>query len=376
MTNLENLRTNPNLERVPLYVGGKPIELVQAEYGLSRVIKLASNENPLGPSPRAVAAFQAALTSAHRYPGMGDLHLRQKLAAYFGMGDGRSPFTEDNFLTGNGIGDILRMIVEAFVFDGGEAVICTQTFPLYRIFMQQFGGTCVSIPHKEYHYDLAAMADAITANTRLMFVCNPNNPTGTLSTRDEVAAFMERVPPWVVVVFDESYAELVEDTEYSSAADFIGRGRNEVLLLRGFSKVYGLANLRIGYALGTRPMIEYLRHAQIVFNTGDPVLRAATAALDDHEHVRNIRALIHAEKQFFYRSFAELDLPYVPTHANFILLPRLPRPANEISEGLLRRGIIVRVMTAFGLPDAIRVTIGTHPENEECISALKQVLCG
>jgi histidinol-phosphate aminotransferase len=369
-----NLRKNPNLERVPLYIAGKPIDEVKEEYGLTEVVKLASNENPLGPSPKALVAYHEALVNAHRYPGVGELRLRQKLAEYSSVGDGSFPFTEHNFLTGNGLSDVLRIIVESFVFDGGEAIICMPTFPLYKILVQQYGGTCVFVPHKDFYYDLQAMADAITPDTRVIFVCNPNNPTGTLVSRAEVDAFMERVPRSVIVVFDESYAELVEVPYYSDAADFISRGRDEVILLRGFSKVFGLANLRIGYAIGTHAMIEYLRHAQIVFNTGDPVFYAAMAALDDREHIENVRTLIHTEKQFLYDSFTKLNLPFVPTHANFILLPHLPMPANDISEGLLRRGIIVRVTGGFGLPDAIRVTIGSHWENEKFVAALREVL--
>lgn len=370
---MQQIRLNPHLLSVPLYVAGKPIEQVQAEYGLSEVVKLASNENPLGPSPLALAAYQQALPFAHRYPGVGDQRLRQKLASHYSNGNG-TPFNEHNFLTGNGLGDILRMIVESFIFEGGEAVFCTPTFPLYKILIQQYGGRAVVVPHKNYHYDLQAIAEAITPDTRIAFVCNPNNPTGLLLTREEVDAFLARVPPHVVVVFDESYAELVEEQNYSNVAEYVRRGRDQVLLLRGFSKVYGLANLRIGYALGTCAMIEYLHHAQIVFNTGDPVFYAAMAALDDQAYVQRVRDLIHTEKQFLYAGFAELDLAFIPTHANFILLPQLPRPAEAIYQKLLRRGVIVRVTAGFGLPEAIRVTIGTRHENEKFLRALRQVL--
>jgi len=193
-------------------------------------------------------------------------------------------------------------------------------------------------------------------------------------THEEVNAFMARVPPSVVVVFDESYSELVDDPDYSNAVDYVKEGRDQVLLLRGFSKIYGMANLRIGYALGTQAMIEYLHHAQIVFNTGDPVFYAAMAALDDRDHIARVRQLIATEKPFLYGRLAELDLTYVPTQANFILLVNLPRDVKTIYEGLLRRGVIVRPTAGFGLPDAIRVTIGTHEENEQLLGALGQVL--
>lgn len=218
------------------------------------------------------------------------------------------------------------------------------------------------------------MLDAITPDTRLLILCNPNNPTGTLISRDHVDEFMARVPPHVVIVFDESYYEIVEDPRYSNAAEYIKQGRDQVLLLRGFSKVHGMANLRLGYALGTRTMIEYLHHAQITFNTGDPVFYAAMAALDDHAHIEKVRALIATEKHFLYEGLSELDLTFIPTAANFILLVDLPRDSKFIYEQLLQHGVIVRVAAGFGLPDAIRVSIGTHEENEEFLRALKDVL--
>lgn len=373
MSGLNNLRLNPHLLNVPLYVAGKPIEEVQDEYGLTQVVKLASNENPLGLSPLALSAFQAALRDAHRYPAMGDRNLRCKLAVLYNE-QYDTTFTQANFMTGNGIGDILRMIAEAFLFDGGETVYSSPTFPLYRILTTQFGGKCIPVPHKHYHHDLSAMLDAITPDTRLVILCNPNNPTGTLISRDHVDEFMARVPPHVVVVFDESYYELVEDPHYSNAVAHIDQGRDQVLLLRGFSKVHGMANLRIGYALGTPSMIEYLHHGQIVFNTGDPIFYAAMAALDDHAHITRVRELIATEKHYLYEGFSELDLTFIPTAANFILLVDLPRPAQFIYEELLKRGVIVRVPAGFGLPDALRVTIGTHPENEMFLRALQDVL--
>ncbi|MCG3139157.1 MAG: Histidinol-phosphate aminotransferase [Anaerolineae bacterium] len=370
---MEHLHLNPHLLNVPLYVAGKPIEEVQEEYGLTEVIKLASNENPLGMSALARAAFERALNEAHRYPAVGDRNLRRKLAGLYNTRH-NATFTQDNFLTGNGIGDVLRMITESFIFDGGETVICSATFPLYRILTTQFGGKLVAVPHKNYYHDLPAMLDAITSDTRLVILCNPNNPTGTLISRDHVNEFMARVPPHVVVVFDESYYEIVEDPNYSNAIEFIHQGRDQVILLRGFSKVHGLASLRIGYALGTHAMIEYLHHAQLTFNTGDPVFYAAMAALDDQAHIDAVRQLIATEKHYLYEGLSELDLSFIPTAANFLLLVDLPRATKYIYEELLKRGVIVRVATGFGLPDAIRVSIGTHRENEKFLHALKDTL--
>lgn len=370
---MKHLKLNPHLLTVPAYIGGKPIEEVQAEYGLTDVVKLGSNENPLGPSPLAVAAFDEALKNGHRYPGVADKHLRQKLASHYNARAG-AQFTENNFMTGNGLGDVLRMIAHAFLFDGGESIYCDPTFPLYSIFTKMLGGVAVAVTHDRYRYNLRAIADAITANTRVIFVCNPNNPTGTIVTHDEVDAFMRRVPPTAVVVFDESYCDFVDDPHFPNTLDYVKDGQDNVVVLRGFSKSYGMANFRIGYAIGTPPMIQYLQHAQIVFNTGDPILRAAAAALDDQAHVRATRDLIARERDCLYQRLSALDLTFVPSQTNFILLIDLPGDVKEVNEAMLRRGVIIRPMGGFGLPNAIRITIGNREQNEKMLSALKQVL--
>ncbi len=373
MNALTDLRLNPHLLGLPPYVPGRSIEEVQEQFGLGEVVKLASNENPLGPSPQAVAAFRAALQEAHRYPGVADQRLRQKLADK-NNSRYQASFTEQNFIMGNGLTAILRTIGEAFIFEGGESVICTPTFPMYQTVTQRFGGKCIRVPHKNYRYDWQGMADAITPDTRLLFICNPNNPTGTLLRRDEVEALMARVPPSVVVVFDEPYCDFVADPNYSNAIDYVKNGRDQFLVLRSFSKLYGLANLRLGYALGTEAMIEYLGRARLPFETGDPVLCAAMAALEDEAYVTRVQKLIAAEKQFLYEGFAQMDLDYVPSEANYILLVNLPRPAQVINERLLQRGVIVRPMGSFGMPDALRVSIGTRAENECLLGALRQTV--
>ena len=370
---MKNLKLNPHLLTVPAYIGGKPIEEVQEEYGLTDVIKLGSNENPLGPSPLAVAAFDDAQKNGHRYPGVADKHLRQKLACYYNTRNGGS-LDEKNFMTGNGLSDVLRMIAHAFIFDGGESIYCDPTFPLYPIFTKMFGGVAIAVPHDHYRYNLRAIADAITENTRVIFVCNPNNPTGTIVTRDEIKAFIQRVPSSVLVVFDESYCDFVSDPEFPNTLDYVIDGQDNVLVLRGFSKSYGMANFRVGYAIGTHTMIEYLQHAQIVFNTGDPILRAAAAALDDQAYLQSTRDLITREREFLYQGFSALDLTYVPSQTNFILLTNLPRDVKQINEAMLRRGVIIRPMGGFGMPNAIRVTVGTREQNEKMLTAMSQCL--
>ncbi len=370
---LEQLRLNPHLLTVPANIGGKPTEEVQQELGLSDMIRLGSNENAWGPSPLAVRAFEAALQDAHRYPGIGDRQLRCKLAEHYNVRHAAA-LTAENFMTGNGLSDVLRMIAHAFLFDGGQALYCNPTFPLYGIFARMFGGIAVAVPHDHFRYNLPALVEAITPQTRVIFVCNPNNPTGTIVMPDQVDRFMARVPPSVVVVFDESYYDFVDMPAYTNSIEYLKRGQDNVIVLRSFSKVYGMANLRIGYAMATRSMIEYLSHAQIVYNTSDAVLRAATAALDDEQHLKATRHFLASERAFLCDELKSISVEFVPTHTNFILLIHLPLETKQLDRALLQRGIIVRPMGGFGMPDAIRVTIGKHRENEALVQALKEIL--
>lgn len=367
------MQPNKHLLTVPPNIGGKPVEDVEAELGISEMVRLGSNENSFGPSPLALAAFQDALTDAHRYPGVAERELRQKLAALHNARDGAA-FDAANLMTGNGLSDVIRMIAHAYLCGEGQAIYCNPTFPLYGIFARMYGATTVAVPHANFEYNLDAMADAITPDTRVIYVCNPNNPTGTLVSRERVDRFMQRVPPTVMVAFDEAYYELVEDRAYSNSVEYVKAGYENVIVLRGFSKVYGLANLRVGYAIAAKPTIEYLSRAQIVYNSSDAAMRAASAALDDVQHVEKTRSLLARERTFLYKGFAALGLSYIPSYTNFILLVNLPYEAKAIDQELLRRGVLVRPMGGFGMPDALRVTIGTHEENERLLGGLAQTL--
>ena len=365
---MEKLALNENLLATPVHVAGKPIEEVRREYGLETVIKLASNENPVGPSPLAVEAIREATADAHRYPGLCERKLRYKLAEVVGP-----DFDENNVIIGNGSCDILRMVCQAFLHDGGESIVCPTTFPMYTIYTQMFGGKLVLVEAREYAYDLPAMAERITEDTRLIFIANPNNPTGTVLTQQQVDYFMERVPEQVVVVFDEAYYDYVEDKEYADVRRYIKQGRN-VIITRTFSKIHGLAGLRVGYGIAKEEMIDYLQHARSPFHVGSINLIGAAASLDDVEHVQRSKLLNAAEKSYLYEQFDRLDLPYITTECNFILLPELKHDEDAMGEALLRLGVIVRRAGPFGAPGAIRVTIGTRDENERLIWALEQVL--
>jgi len=365
---VEKLNLNENLLAAPVHVAGKPVEEVQKEYGLETVIKLASNENPLGPSPLAVEAIREAVTSAHRYPGLVEKELRCKLAERIGP-----DFDENNIIVGNGSCDILRMACLGFLHDGGESIVCRTTFPMYGIYTEMFGGKLVLVDAKDYVYDLPAMLEKISDRTRLIFIANPNNPTGTVLTQQQVDDFMEQVPEQVVVVFDEAYYDYVEAKDYADVRKYIKQGRN-VIITRTFSKIYGLAGLRVGCGIAKKEMIEYLYHARSPFHVGSVNLIGALASLDDVEHIRRSKALNAAGKRYLYEQFDRLDLPYINTECNFMLLPELKHGEEETNEALLHRGVIVRPAGRFGAPGAVRVTIGTREENERLVWALEQAL--
>ena len=366
---MTQLQLNPNLLKVPLYIAGKSIEEVQAELGLDDVVKLGSNENPLGPSPLAVEAARNVLVEAHRYPNHWEKALRRKLAPTIDP-----TFTENYILTGNGGCDVLRMVTQAFMCDGGQTITASATFPMFSILTTMFGGHTIEVPvAADYRIDLPAILKAITPDTRLIFLCTPNNPTGTIITQREADAFMAEAPDHVVVVFDESYGDFATDPEHVNSIDYIKQGRN-VLSVRSFSKKSGLANVRVGYAIGRPELIEYLLHTQLPFNTGSISLAAAAASLDDHDYQRRSLQLVQDERAYLYDALDALDLNTVRSEANFVLIVDLPMNAQDLVDALLRQGIIVRWAGSMGLPNAVRVTLGTHEENERCVAALRTVL--
>ena len=363
-------KTNPNLLKVPLYIAGKSVEEVQREYGLDDVIKIASNENALGPSPMAMEAARKMLGEAHRYPGISERDLRQAIAPRI-----HPSFDERNVIVGNGATDVIRMIAQSFIFDGGEMVTCSASFPMYHLFTTMFGGKPIlTPPTPSMGFDLKAMAAAITPDTRLIFLCAPNNPTGLIFTKSEVADFMKRVPENVVVVFDEAYFDFVDDgADYGTGTEHILAGRNAIVV-RSFSKTAGLANMRVGFAVARPDIIEYVLHAQLPFNNGAVALAAARASLDDHEYLKRSKQFAREEREWLYAAFDSLDLTYVKSQANFVLLINLPMPAAALNEKLLRRGVIIRPMAAWGMPNAVRATLGLRQENERLIGALREVL--
>jgi histidinol-phosphate aminotransferase len=309
------------------------------------------------------------LLEAHRYPNHWEKALRRKLAPTLDPA-----LTEGHLLIGNGGCDILRMITHGFMSEGGEMVTARATFPMFSILTTMFGGRTLAVPlTADHRFDLPAIRRALTPATRLVFLCTPNNPTGTIITQAEADDFMVQLPEHVVVVFDESYAPFCAHPDQVRSVDYVLAGRN-ALIVRSFSKTAGLANLRVGYAVGRPELIEYLHHAQLPFNTGSVALAAAAASLDDDDYLRRSVALVREGREFLYTALDALDLDYVRSEANFVLLINLPVDAQALTERVLHKGVIIRWAGSMGLPQAIRITVGTRRENERCLAALREAL--
>jgi len=354
------------LDGMKPYVPGTPIEEVQREYGLKDVIKLASNENPLGTSPKALAAIEEALSRLNRYPDAQSYTLRHALAEHLGV-------EPEQVVVGNGGDGVIVQTCMAYLEEDDEVIVSRSSFPVYDIFTHAMRATLIKIPLKNYGLDLEAMAGAISDRTKLIFVCNPNNPTGTIVTAGEVGAFMEQVPDHVLVVFDEAYYELVASDEYPDTFQYIREERDNVMILRTFSKIYGLAGIRLGYGIAMPEVLAPLNRVKESFSVNLLAQAAGVAALEDEAFRRKSVAANHAGRLFLYREFERLGLPYVESHTNFILVEIGPR-ATTIQKRLLERGVIVRPCTAYDLPNFLRITVGTPAQNGRLIEALESVL--
>jgi histidinol-phosphate aminotransferase len=354
------------LKTLPTYQPGRPIEDVARELGLpaDSIIKVASNENPFGPSPLAIAAMQKALTGVNLYPDGNAFYLKQKLAAKLGV-------EPANLVLGNGSNEIIEFVGHALLAPGADVVVSQFCFAVYPIVTKLFGANLITVPAKNYGHDLPAMLRAITPKTRIVFVANPNNPTGTLAPREEVIKFVNDVPDDVLLVMDEAYIEFLDDPLDLVSLIRLGVRKN-LILMRTFSKIYGLAGLRIGYGIATAELASALEKIRQPFNINLLAQTAALAALDDAEHVRKTRQNNFAGLEYFERAFRDLKLEFVPSHANFILV-RVGE-GQRIFEAMQRQGVIARPMGGYQLPEWIRISIGTQKENERCSQALNMAI--
>jgi len=344
---------------------GKPIEEIQAELGLETLALMATNENPLGPSPKAVEAIKAESGKVNRYPQGPCTYLKRKVAA-------RLRIEEQMIIFSNGADNCLRIIGYTFLNAGDEVIVAHPAFPVYGIVSRVMGAVPVEVPLKEHTHDLAAMAERIGPRTKLVFVCNPNNPTGTIVGKKELNAFVEALPDHVVLILDEAYFEFVDDGEYPNSLDYIREGRN-VVGLRTFSKLYGIAGLRIGYTLASPELTGVMERVREPFPVSRLAEAAALAAVDDEAFKRRVLANNEESKRFFYESFDKLGLSYAKTHTNFMFVD-LKTDAKEAAQALLERGYLIRPGTPWKHPSFARITFGTMEENRGFVAALTRVL--
>jgi histidinol-phosphate aminotransferase len=357
---------NPVLQYLPVYQPGRPIAEVARELGLPErgIIKLASNENPLGPSPAALAALKQAARQIHLYPDGNAFYLKQKLAASLQV-------EPANLILGNGSNDIIEFLGHALMGPGDEVVVSEFCFAIYPIVTRLLGASVITVPAKNHGHDLPAMARAISARTKVVFVANPNNPTGTLATHEEVHQLIDAIPDNVVLVMDEAYIEFLE--EPLDLIPLVRSGKKpNLILMRTFSKIHGLAGLRLGYGIAHPEFIAALEKIRQPFNVNLLAQAAGIAALDDHEHVRKTRENNFTGKKFLEEAFAKMGLPFVPSFANFILVQ--VGNGQLVFEEMQKLGVITRPMGGYKLPEWIRISIGTARENRRAVHSLKGVL--
>lgn len=350
--------------RIRPYPPGKPIEEVERELGRS-AIKLASNENPLGPSPKALGAIRKALGRANLYPDGGGYYLREKLAGIHGL-------EMEQVILGAGSTDLIELVAKTFLVAGDEAITSESAFYIYRLAIEEMGAGLVLTPLRDMGFDLAAISRAVTQRTKVIYLGNPNNPTGTMFTASELGRFLDALPPRILVVLDEAYCDYVRRPDYPRSIDYVRAGKN-ILVLRTFSKVHGLAGLRLGYGLGHAELIECLNRIRSPFNASSLAQAGGIEALDDRAHVARSVENNTREMKFLTEELTVAGARYTPSAANFLLID-VGRDCEEDFVRLLHEGVIVRPMKLYGFPTSLRVTVGTRAENEQFLEALRRVM--
>lgn len=353
-----------NVENIVPYIGGKPIEETKRELGLRSVVKLASNENPLGPCPKAIEAMMNSFTRTNRYPDGNCFYLKKKLAKNMNV-------RPSNIIFGNGSDELIDIIIKAFVEDDENIVSSETTFLEYEIISKVNNRKFSTVPLKYFKYDLEALRKKIDRKTKLIFIANPNNPTGTYVTKYELRDFLKTLPNNVILVVDEAYNVFIDVDDFPNTLESVGN--KNLIVLRTFSKAYGLAGLRVGYAVASEDLIAPMEKARQPFNVNLLAQEAALASLDDKSFLVRTRQVILEGKNYLYEALTKMGLIYVPSVANFILI-NVERDCGEVFKQMLKYGVIIRDMKQYGLNNFIRVTIGTKKENERFIKILKKVL--
>lgn len=380
------IKASEHIKVISPYIPGKPIEEVERELGIKNSIKLASNENPIGPSPLAIKAIKNSLRSSKglmrlsRYPDGSGYYLKSALAEMLSKNPPLPSFTKgghgeitynvtlENIILGNGSNELINIAVRTFLGPGDEAVMAHPSFIVYPMSVQAVGGKAIQIPLKDYRHDLDAMLNAVTPMTKMLFIANPNNPTGTINTNVEFDRLMNNIRDDILVVVDEAYYGYVTNPEYADSFKHLRDGR-DILILRTFSKIYGLAGLRIGYGIARQDIIAEMNKVRAPFNTNSIAQRAALEALKDTAHIRQSQRINNNGKRYLYKELFSLRIKYVPTEANFIYII-MNEDAKAVYHALLEQGVIVRLMG----PKELRVTIGLPEENRRFIKALKAVI--
>jgi len=348
------------------YIPGKPIEEVKRELGIEGdIIKLASNENPLGPSPRAIEAIKGMLKSLHLYPDDTSYYLKNKLSEHLNI-------PVDYIITGNGSCELIHLVAKACINPGEKVVLSKPTFIMGKIESQIFEADLVEIPVKDNGHDIGAIIDALDNKTKLLYIDNPNNPLGSMLTAEELDRVVKSLPENTLLIVDEAYREYITREDFPETIDYVRKGLN-VVVLRTFSKIYGLAGLRIGYGIARPEIINILHRVRLPFNVNSIAQKAAIAALDDTEHIERSRKLVEEGKKFLYKEFEKMGIYYIPSEANFVTI-KLEMDAKEINSKLMKKGIIARPLNPYGLKNYLRITIGTLEENVKFIDALKEII--
>jgi histidinol-phosphate aminotransferase len=357
--------TRESIEKLVPYPPGKPIEELERELGIAGSIKLASNENPLGPSPLAVQAILDHVPKLHRYPDGSAFYLKSKLSAMLHL-------PQEQIIIGNGSNELIELVIRTFLMPGEQVVQAFPTFLVYEKVVAGAGGKIVSIPLRDFKLDLEAIAGAVNPETKIVFLNNPNNPTGSAISHEDMEAFLKGIPRHVIVVLDEAYIDFVSDPGVARGLDLLGR-HTWVVALRTFSKLYGLAGLRIGYGFGSEKVIDYMNRVRQPFNVNTLAQAAATAALDDSEFVSRTLDTVKEGLCYLYHELDQMGMEYIPTQTNFFLI-KVPLGGRDTYERLLRQGVIVRSMEAYGLGDYIRINVGLPQENERFVTTLRNML--
>lgn len=356
-----------SLRKVSAYIPGKSIASVKREMGLKEVMKLASNENPLGPSPKAMAVYRHLSKDCFLYPEGASPELRQALARFHGV-------SEESVLVGNGSDEIIRLFCEAFLDPGDEALASQYAFIRFRQQALMMGARLIETPMRDWTHDLGSMSRSLSSRTKLVFIANPNNPTGTYNSEKEIAALTKRLPSSAILILDEAYYQYARvRPDYPESVPALAPHIPNVAVLRTFSKAYGLAGLRVGYVIANPEIIHWLDRIRMPFNVNLPAQRACVAALKDTAFVRRGVSLTMKERRFLEEALAQLNLPWVPTAANFVFF-KSPIPGRELFQKLLKRGLIIRPLDEYGLSHHVRVSVGLHKDNARLIHALKDIL--